>query len=203
MHRRSRGKHLLRSTSQRVLTRQGGYNLTSISESALAVTKTLMGEPPARFDDRTPSPRAVETLHRVCLEQSKYWHCMRPLAFNNKPIYKTSTRLHDVVRSYQAQELRKKYKMTTLPLLEDRSSASFENQALATSDFHSRENLLFFIHDAPEVLSNPHASENRLLLHDTYMVSQATELVDAITNPNSRIPPLCLSAGLRRKTLAS
>lgn len=61
--------------------------------------------------------------------------------------------------------------MIPLPLLEDRASASFENQALSTPDFHSAETLLFFIHDAPDVWSNPHPNHNRIQLHDSFLVS--------------------------------
>lgn len=130
-----------------------------------------MGDAPPRHADRPPSSSAVETVHRVCLEQSKYWRCMAPLAFNNKPLYKKAVRLHDVVRSYQAQVLQKQFNMVPLPLLQDRVSASFENQAFSTVNIHSVKTLLVYIHDAPEVWSNPAANQHRLKLHNTFLVS--------------------------------
>lgn len=142
----------------------------SISESALAVTKTMMGQSPPRLAHQDPSPRAIETVQRVCLEQSKYWRCMAPAAYHTKPLYSEATRLHDVVRSHQAQELHRKHKMIMLPLLEDRASASFANQALSTPDFHTANKLMFFIHDAPEVLTNLQSHDTRLALHESYMV---------------------------------
>lgn len=58
---------------------QGGYNLDSISKSALAVTKVLMGEPPGKLHDgdkvRESAMKDVETCVR---QQARYWRCMRP-----------------------------------------------------------------------------------------------------------------------------
>lgn len=59
-------------------TSKGGYNFRSISKSALAVTKTLMGEPPARLAATTPSNPAVQVVRTVMAAQSKYWRCMYP-----------------------------------------------------------------------------------------------------------------------------
>lgn len=57
---------------------EGGYNFKSISKSALAVTRTLMGEPPDRLSNVTASKLAVETVELVKREQSKYWQCLYP-----------------------------------------------------------------------------------------------------------------------------
>jgi histone deacetylase 6 len=57
---------------------EGGYNFKAISKSALAVTKTLMGEPPDRIDATQPTPSAVETVEQVRHIQSKYWTCLNP-----------------------------------------------------------------------------------------------------------------------------
>lgn len=59
-----------------ILIEQGGYNLESISKSALAVTRTLMGEPPGRLNNVTASPSAIATVKKVAAFQSKYWPCI-------------------------------------------------------------------------------------------------------------------------------
>ena len=59
-----------------ILIKQGGYNLESISKSALAVTRTLMGEPPGRLNNVTASPSAIATVKKVAAYQSKYWPCI-------------------------------------------------------------------------------------------------------------------------------
>lgn len=57
---------------------QGGYNFRSISKSALAVTRTLMGEPPDRLSPTAATASAVEIVRQVSMVQSKYWRCMFP-----------------------------------------------------------------------------------------------------------------------------
>lgn len=53
--------------------------MESISKSALAVTKVLMGEPPERLHDgRVACKSAVETVGRCVAHQSQYWRCMKP-----------------------------------------------------------------------------------------------------------------------------
>lgn len=133
-----------------------------------------MGEAPPRLSSSEPSPRAVDTVYRVNLEQSKYWRCMAPMAFVHKSTFVEAPRLHDIVRSYQTQTLQRLYKMVELPLLEDRVSESFRNQAICTPEFHSAQTLLFIIHDAPELWSNPHPNHHRIQLHDSYLPDSAS-----------------------------
>lgn len=57
---------------------QGGYNLDSISHSALAVTKVLLGEPPGRLHDGDKvRPSASRDVEKCVIQQSRYWRCMR------------------------------------------------------------------------------------------------------------------------------
>lgn len=71
---------------------QGGYNLRSISKSALAVTKTLMGDPPDRLHSTSPSEVAASTVRRVMMIQSHYWRCMFPKGPENQNAW--TDRLH-------------------------------------------------------------------------------------------------------------
>ena len=194
--------HQLMSLAQgKVVTcLEGGYNLTAISDSALGVTKTMMGDAPPRLNNRDPSPRAIETVHTVCLEQSKYWKCMAPMAFNHKPIFAQSARLHDVVRSYQAHNLQKKYNMIPLPLLEDRASASFADQAFSTANLHTAETLLFYIHDAPEIWVNATPDHARISLHDSYVPDSATIYLDWAIQQNYAIVDINVPAKLSGMT---
>lgn len=57
---------------------EGGYNFRSISKSALAVTRTLMGEPPDRLIAPSASRPAVETVREVAMMHARYWKCMYP-----------------------------------------------------------------------------------------------------------------------------
>ena len=57
---------------------QGGYNFTAISKSALAVTRTLMGEPPDRLRATAATNAAADTVAKVKAVQSQHWRCMFP-----------------------------------------------------------------------------------------------------------------------------
>jgi histone deacetylase 6 len=57
---------------------QGGYNLDSVRDSALAVTRVLLGEAPDELESMVASESATETVWLVAKEQSKYWKSVDP-----------------------------------------------------------------------------------------------------------------------------
>lgn len=57
---------------------KGGYNLTSISKSALAVTRTLTGEIPDRIPSLKATEAGIETVQMVAQWQSRFWPCLYP-----------------------------------------------------------------------------------------------------------------------------
>jgi histone deacetylase 6 len=107
---------------------EGGYNFRSISKSALAVTKTLMGEPPDRLMNTIPTEAAKATVGRVMSIQAQYWRCMFPKPPSN-PVW--ANRLHDILRDYQSKKLYEDLKLTPLWIYRTAISKSFKNQVLA------------------------------------------------------------------------
>lgn len=61
-----------------VVALEGGYNLDSIRNSALAVTQVLLGEAPPEMPPMVASEAATETVWLVAKEQSKYWQSVDP-----------------------------------------------------------------------------------------------------------------------------
>lgn len=61
-----------------LIVEQGGYNFTAISKSALAVTRTLMGEPPDRLIPSAATTSAIETVAQVRAVQSQHWRSIYP-----------------------------------------------------------------------------------------------------------------------------
>uniref|UniRef100_G3VDB1 Protein deacetylase HDAC6 n=1 Tax=Sarcophilus harrisii TaxID=9305 RepID=G3VDB1_SARHA len=60
------------------LVLEGGYNLSSISDSMAACTRTLLGDPPPLFPWlRPPLPGTFVTLAEVAQVHQKYWQCLR------------------------------------------------------------------------------------------------------------------------------
>jgi histone deacetylase 6 len=127
--------HMLMSLANgRVLAAlEGGYNLKSIAESAAAVTKTLMGEPPGRISDLTPSLAGVATVKIVIDQHSKYWRCLFPKETPESRIKRMhGERLHDIYREHQKGRWFKKFNMGPVCINRDKISRSFANQVLAT-----------------------------------------------------------------------
>ncbi|XP_053551423.1 uncharacterized protein LOC128642666 [Bombina bombina] len=61
-----------------VVVLEGGYNLTSISESMVMCTQTLLGDPPAFIlERRSLRVSALRSLHNVLNVQRQYWHGLR------------------------------------------------------------------------------------------------------------------------------
>jgi histone deacetylase 6 len=151
---------------------EGGYNLEAISKSALAMTRVLMGEPPDRLTDTVPTPVGVKSVQQVMRLQSKFWKCLYPKS-RDAELRKElgSERLHDIIREWQSGRLWKEHKMSQLLVLRKNMSKSFENQVLATPNYHEARPLLVIFHDPPEALGHPDVRTNQLELHNTWLVS--------------------------------
>ena len=127
---------------------EGGYDLNAISQSALAVARTLMGEPPPRVEIPKISKEAAKVLAKVQAYQAPYWDCMRPGIIDVQDMQsKGSSRLHDVVRTAQRQQLSMGHEMIPLYIQRETLFRSFENQVLVTKDIQSARRLLVIVHD--------------------------------------------------------
>ncbi|KAL0633314.1 Histone deacetylase hda1 [Maublancomyces gigas] len=164
-----------------VVCLEGGYNLDSISKSALAVTKVLMGEPPGMLHDGDKvRESAMKDVEACVIQQSRYWRCMRPyeaeyeekrgeyrLHGENPDLQKSRPSAEtmigkDVIRSHQSKVLFESHKMTELNIFRDVISKSFENQVLATTDSYKAETIVLLVHD-PGVCFVRIAPHNALL----------------------------------------
>lgn len=181
---------------------EGGYNLDSISISALAVAKALLGEPPDELKTKLPSAEAVETIYKVKKFQSRFWKLMKPgfagVSDNNivefeKTAELNSTCLADAVRLHQASRLKEKYSMINLPLLlsEENSSKyaslandspSFDNQILATPNIFAQETLCILVHDPFEIYGHVDPVYGNLESYGSVYVDPTERLVEWIVN---------------------
>ncbi|KAI1737192.1 histone deacetylase [Xylaria scruposa] len=141
---------------------EGGYNLQAISHSALAVARTLMGEPPPQMEIPPISKEAARVLAKVQAVQAPYWECMRPGIIDMQNLGNDVSRLHDVIRGYQRQVLSEKHGMVPLFVQREALFKSFENQVLVTPNLKSKRKILFIIHDPPELLAMPDIIDNTL-----------------------------------------
>jgi histone deacetylase 6 len=127
---------------------EGGYNLKAISQSALAVARTLMGESPPKMEIPKINKDAARLLHKVQAYQAPYWECMRPGIVDAVELQSEhADRLHDVIRAAQRQTLSEKFGMIPLFVQHDMLFKSFENQVLVTQNINTARRVLFVIHD--------------------------------------------------------
>ncbi|KAI9042059.1 histone deacetylase hdaA [Aspergillus affinis] len=154
---------------------EGGYNFRSISKSALAVTKTLMGDPPDRLHSTSPSELATSAVRRVMMIQSHYWKCMYPKGPEHQAVW--TDRLHDVIRQYQAKHLYDNYKLTSLYIYRNGISKSFENQVLASPNYYQHVPLIVIFHDPPDIMGLPHPVTNKLEAHNTWLADAVKDYV--------------------------
>ena len=155
-----------------VVCLEGGYNLRSISKSALAVTRTLVGEVPDRLNESMlPSQYGVKTVQMVAMHQSKWWPSIYPKNIS-QDILNTSgaERLHDAVRHYQASRLAETHNMVRLTIFHDELSKSFDNEVMATPNYDQRKPLIVFFHDPPEMMEVPDPMTRKLELHNAWLV---------------------------------
>lgn len=127
---------------------EGGYNLAAISRSALAVAKTLMGEPPKRITIPPINSRPNATLENVKQIQAAYWNCMRSGVMLPTDIpTKGSSRGTDILRNEQEFQLARKYFMVPLYIQRNGLSKAFNNQVLVTPQLFKSKRILMVIHD--------------------------------------------------------
>ena len=112
---------------------EGGYNVDSVEASAVAMTRTLMGEPPERLGPLEPSVSAVKTIQLVLRTQALHWNSLQPRLAEFDRIKDLDTdRLHDVVREWQANRYFEQYQMSSLYVLNQDLSKSYKDRVLAT-----------------------------------------------------------------------
>lgn len=127
---------------------EGGYNLAAISNSAVAVARTLMGEPPPQMELPKINRVAARMLVQVQAHQAPHWECMRAGIVNVPEIQSSgAVRLHDVIRSAQREVLRETHNMLPLFIQRKEVSRSFENQVLVTPFLEQSRRILVIIHD--------------------------------------------------------
>ncbi|CAD6451949.1 7497f604-a3dc-42be-a176-7ed16bdd1e0e-CDS [Sclerotinia trifoliorum] len=157
---------------------EGGYNLKAISRSALAVAKTLMGEPPIRQPIPPLNRVAAEVFEEVKYYQSPYWECMRSGVIDYKEAkFKGAIRLDDIVRNYQSNVLSKNYQMVSLWVQRHQLARSFDHQVMVTPYIKSATKILLIVHDPPELLATPDPLTAKVELHNSYLVDPVTEYI--------------------------
>ncbi|KAF2118870.1 hypothetical protein BDV96DRAFT_596684 [Lophiotrema nucula] len=159
---------------------EGGYNLRSIARSALAVTRTLMLQPPDRLDQPyDPKESAIRVIERVKREQSKYWKCLYPKQLEtDDPSFPETKRLHDIIREWQSQKLADEHQMIPLSIRRSVITETFEHNVIATPGFMDARPLLVIFHDPPGIMGKADPFDGRPELHNTWLTDVNKSYID-------------------------
>lgn len=132
-----------------VVALEGGYNLTSISDSALAVVKVLLGEPPDELPPMIASEAGTETVWLVAREQSKYWKSVDPKACEPREagLEDVSFSIPEILKAHRQHYLFVQHGMLQIPLISDELEERFSAQVTCSSDIFDRKTLVFFAHE--------------------------------------------------------
>lgn len=143
--------HMLKSLAngRLVVCLEGGYNLDSISVSARAVAKVLVGEMPPPLTSTIASSSGRRVLAEVKRVQSRYWRSMGPLIPDpNPPENQDIEPLYEIYRSFEAQKLIRQLGFAELPMLQENQFVDvFPGQVLASSGVYHAHKVVVLLHD--------------------------------------------------------
>ncbi|RXW25579.1 hypothetical protein EST38_g273 [Candolleomyces aberdarensis] len=118
-----------------VVALEGGYNLDSISKSALAVTRVLLGQAPDELPPLTASEEATETVWLVAKEQSKYWKSVDPKACEPQETFEDiSFSISEILKGHRQYYLYTKHNMMEIPLMNENLANRFSGQVMCTGN---------------------------------------------------------------------
>ncbi|KAJ7462383.1 histone deacetylase complex protein [Mycena galericulata] len=178
-----------------VVALEGGYNLDSITNSALAVTEIILGGAPGEMKSMVASEAAAETVWLVAKEQSKYWRSVSPKACEPQE-GAFVLRLHRSGRSTIAAEaaalvfsvpeilklhrqyyLYSKHDMMQVPLVGDLEQR-FSAQVMCTPDIFQKDTLVLLVHEFGNLRMELASSINcDVQLERSYLIDFSKELV--------------------------
>ncbi|KAF9529381.1 histone deacetylase clr3 [Crepidotus variabilis] len=131
-----------------VVALEGGYNLKSISDSALAVTQILLGQAPEQLPPLQACEQATETVWLVARQQSKYWKSVDPKSCEpRQDVERISFDLPDILKKHRQYYLSKEHDMMQIPLLTPDQEDRFATQVMCSSDIFSNKTLVVFAHE--------------------------------------------------------
>ncbi|KAF9462480.1 histone deacetylase clr3 [Collybia nuda] len=126
-----------------VVALEGGYNLDSISNSALAVTKVILGEAPEQLPPMTASETASETVWLVAKQHSTWWKSLDPKAW----LEDISFSIPEILKAHRQHYLYTQHDMMQVPLISPELEQRFSTQIMCTADIFENPTLVIFIHE--------------------------------------------------------
>ncbi|KAG5648501.1 hypothetical protein DXG03_003112 [Asterophora parasitica] len=116
-----------------VVALEGGYNLDSISNSALAVAGVLLGEAPDPLPPMIAGEAATETVFLVAQQQSKYWKSVDPKACEPREgLEEITFSIPEILKAHRQHYLYTHHDMMQVPLITAELEKRFSTQIMCT-----------------------------------------------------------------------
>ncbi|KAJ6593976.1 histone deacetylase complex protein [Mycena capillaripes] len=163
-----------------VVALEGGYNLDSITKSALAVTEVILGGAPAEMKPMVASEAAAETVWLVAREQSKYWKGVSPKACEpQEEASSLAFSVPEILKLHRQYYLYSKHDMMQVPLVGPELEQRFSAQVMCTPDIFQKDTLVFMIHEFGNLRVELASSVNcDVQLERSYLIDFSKELVN-------------------------
>ncbi|KAF9049799.1 histone deacetylase complex protein [Panaeolus papilionaceus] len=131
-----------------VVALEGGYNLDSISASALAVARVLLGQAPDELPPLIANEFATETIWNVAREQSKYWKSVDPKGCEpREEVESISFSIPEILKAHRQHYLAKTHGMFQVPMATAELEELFSSQIMCSSDLFQNKTLIVFAHE--------------------------------------------------------
>ncbi|KAG9124110.1 Histone deacetylase hda1, partial [Ceratobasidium sp. 392] len=131
-----------------VVALEGGYNLNSISKSAVAVVHSLLGDQLPELPRLEASEIATEVVWQVARVQSQYWHCINPPNLEPKEdVDETTIFLPELFKSWRREHCSKEFNLFEFPWATPELDDIYKSQLLVSGNLSKQHTLVMFVHD--------------------------------------------------------
>lgn len=158
---------------------QGGYNVEAIAESALGVTKAILGDAPPPFPAGISCGQiAAETIYQVAKVQQKHWKCIVPSGLEPQVEDQSlpTIQLPELLRAHRTYDLWEKYQLCEVPLLQHEDWLG--GQVLCTSDIFASKTIVLFAHDMGNLRAERPTLDTDAGREKSYIIDSSTRVVD-------------------------
>ncbi|KAJ6499967.1 histone deacetylase clr3 [Mycena vitilis] len=163
-----------------VVALEGGYNLDSITKSALAVTDVILGGTPAEMKSMVASEAGAETVWLVAREQSKFWKSVSPKACEpQEEAASLAFSVPEILKLHRQYYLYSKHDMMQIPLVGPELELRFSAQVMCTPDIFEKDTLVFLIHEFGNLRVEFSSSINcDAQLERSYLIDSSKQLIE-------------------------
>ncbi|KAF9017536.1 hypothetical protein BDZ89DRAFT_1074786, partial [Hymenopellis radicata] len=167
-----------------VVALEGGYNVESVAQSALAVAKILVMESPPELPPLRVNEIGTETVWLVAKQQSRYWNSISPQACTPRAEFREddTVSIPEILKIYRQNYLSDRG-MMQVPLLDGDMQDRFGAQVICTANILEKDTLVFFMHEFGNIQAELESAANCSLdVERTYLIDFSRDIMSWVTS---------------------